>query len=184
MSVVGIDPSLSSTGLARIYSHGLLEVSNVKTTGRDADPLETMSQRICAIANEIVDYVKSTPAVDMVVIENPSHGSRFGKPHERSGMWWLVVTALLNDGYKVARVAPQTRAKYGTGAGNSKKDVVLAHVRENYTDILGRRIANDDIADAILLASMGARHLGYPIERHELSEAVSASLTGVLWPTT
>ena len=188
VSVVGIDPSLASTGLARVYSNGVLEVSNVKTAGKEKDPLETTSARICAIANEILDYVKATPGVDMVVIESPSHGSRFGKPHERSGVWWLVVTALLNDGYKVARVAPQTRAMYATGAGNSKKDVVLCFVRELYTDILGRRIVNDDIADAILLADLGARQLGYPLPVREDPESALEgryrALTGVLWPTT
>lgn len=179
--VVGIDPSLSSTGLAYISPEGELKVSCVTSTGKQNEPVETTVQRIFHIANEVVDFVQLHKP-DLVVIENPSYGSRFGKPHDRAGLWWKIVDALVHDGYPIARVAPQTRAIYATGNGSSKKDVVVAFVRELYTDILGRRIPNDDIADAIVLADLGALREGYPLVEYD--EQHTRAEGAVLWPPT
>lgn len=188
MSVIGIDLSLTSTGLATVLSTGeLVDIHNVKSSGKKGDTREQRSARLFGLANEITDYIdRWRPNIDMVVIEAPSYGSRFGSAHDRSGLWWLVMMALDHDfgGVPVAQVSPQGRAKYGTGAGNSKKPVVYAAVKDRYTDLAPRRIRNDDEADAILLAAIGARHLGYPIEPAGLPEANLAALTGVLWPRT
>lgn len=181
--VVGVDPSLSSTGLAWVSPGGELKVSNVTSKGKQNEPVQVTVGRIFAIANEVVDFV-ALHKPDLVVIENPSFGSKFGKPHERSGLWWRIVDALVNDKYPIARVAPQTRAIYATGDGRSSKAVVLAHVREHYTDILGKRIVNDDIADAIVLADLGALHEGFPLDTPaRASERHSRASDGVLWPS-
>lgn len=180
--VCGIDPSLSSTGLAWISPAGELKVSCVTSTGKNNESVERTVERIFYIANEVVDFV-NLHKPDLVVIENPSFASQYGKPHERSGLWWRIVDALVHDDYKIARVAPQTRAIYATGDGRSKKAVVLAHVREHYTDILGARVANDDVADAIVLADLGALQKGYPLDvPPATSERHTRALTGVLWP--
>ena len=84
----------------------------------------------------------------------------------------------------VATVAPSTRAKYITGDGRAKKDVVLAFAIEQYVRESGPRIVNDDVADATGLAAMGARHLGEPLEVRSISDDQLAAMDGAKWPTT
>lgn len=190
MTAVGIDLSLTSTGLASVQRSGRIEIHNVQSVGKKDDTLYQRNERLCSIANEVVDWARgataparSVNAAHLVAIEAPSYGSRFGSAHDRSGLWWLVVAALRADGLNVVMVPPQVRAKYGSGAGNSKKDVVFAHVVEQYTDLLGKPIPNDDVADAIVLAAMAARHLGFPLEPAiGFGENNLAAMGGVAWP--
>lgn len=183
MKVVGIDTSLTSTGLCTIDAGKIVSLHSAKSRGKLADTYDMRSDRLFKLANEIVDYVTDKKP-NLVVIEAPSYGSNFGSAHDRSGLWWQVHIALRNDGYPLARVAPQTRAKYGTGAGNSKKDVVFAAVKHLYTDLSPRGIANDDEGDAILLAAMGSRWAGFPVEpAGSVSDRSETALDGVLWPS-
>lgn len=93
----------------------------------------------------------------------------------------MVVDMLMGVDIPVAVVQPKTRAKYGSGKGGSQKDVVFAHAIERYTDILGERIPNDDVADAIILCAMGARQLGVPFD-NPLPEENLEAMDGVVWP--
>lgn len=181
-AAVGIDLSLTSTGLASVNSRGEIDWDNVKTKGKRGDTLDTKVERMTRIMSDIRSFVLSGPC-DLAVIEAPSYGSSFGNPHERGGLWWAVVSLLTAEGIPVATVSPQGRAKYATGSGRSQKDVVLAHAIHRYADIVhGGRIVNDDVADAIVLASMGARHLGFPVERDEMDETNLAAMGGASWP--
>ena len=58
-------------------------------------------------------------------------------------------------------VPPKTRAKYATGNGGADKRAVLAAVRAAYPQFT---IRNDNEADAVVLAAIGARSLGHPID--------------------
>lgn len=183
-TVIGIDLSLTSTGVA-IAQHGLLkEVRNIKSKGKKGDSLTSRHQRLEQILLEITfvnaDYDMTTP---FVVIESPSYGSKFGSPHDRSGLWWKIVSFFEGMDMPVATVSPQGRAKYATGRGNSKKDVVLAHVVERYTNERIHIGNNDDIADAVVLAAMGSRHLGFPVETHDLPTANLEAMSGAAWPS-
>lgn len=181
MIVTGIDLSLTSTGMVRADDGVFAGFFNPKTKGKRGDTLEQRQKRLYDLANEIVAF--ATPS-DLVVIESPSYGSVGAGTFDRSGAWWLVVSALIADDIPVAMVSPQGRAKYGSGKGNAKKDVVLAFVREYYTDWFGARIPNDDVADATLLCAMGCRHLGHPVEDWELPVNAIDAMTGATWTTT
>lgn len=180
MRITGIDYSLTSTGLVRIENGKLSAWANPRTKGKRSDTLADRSRRLFDLANTIVDFADTS---DVVVIEAPSYGSVGAGTFDRSGGWWLVVNALHADDVPVVLVSPQGRAKYGTGKGNSKKDVVLSFVRERYTDWFGGRIPNDDVADALLLAAMGARQYGTPVEDWEMDDGMLAAMTAVLWPS-
>ena len=181
--VVGIDPSLTSTGLAHIDFEGnVTELYNLGRKGRRGEPLEERAERVYTLAQEIIEWTLAIETPQLVVIEAPSFGSQGGSAFDRAGVWWRVVGNLWAMGIPVAQVAPRTRAKYGTGDGRSDKKVVKAHVIETYTDILPSRIRNDDQADALLLASMGARHLGMPIEPAGLPERNLEAMEAVVWP--
>jgi crossover junction endodeoxyribonuclease RuvC len=181
-NVVGIDLSLTSTGLCANQLEVITDLGNVKSTGKNTDTYDDRQKRLYRLMNEVVDWTEAKRP-DLVVIEAPSYGSVGRGTFDRSGLWWMVVSALRAEGFPVAFVSPKARAKYGTGNGNSDKKAVHAFVLEKYADIAPRRIKNNDEADAVLLAAMGSRYLGHPVEPVHPGDAACAALTGVLWPT-
>lgn len=179
--VVGLDLSLTSTGVATIVidddrrtARDYTGVERVTSKGRKDATLWERAERLNQIVREIL---RLTNGADLVVLEGPSFGqARQGGQHDRSGLWWLVVDALHNTGYRVVEVPPATRARYATGKGNAAKDAVLAAVVRRYPDI---DVIGNDEADALILAAMGARSLGCPID--DLPKTHVAAMDAVRW---
>jgi crossover junction endodeoxyribonuclease RuvC len=171
--VVGVDLSLTSTGLADNRGHrGRVRT---KATGKDA-PVSEVLARLVTIAEMVGKFVNTWDMVDgrvewdfpaLVVIEGPSFASTSGQQHTRGGLWWMAVAAIngsvvINDPpIPILVIPPTTRAMYATGHGNAGKDEVLAAAIKRYPkwDITG-----NDIADATILAAIGARLLGHPVD--------------------
>lgn len=183
MRVLGADLSLTSTGLAVAERGRLTGLENYKTKGKRGDGYPEFNARIDYLTGEVFDFLEAAKPFDLAVIEAPSHGSKFGNPHERAGLWWNVYSMLAVKNVPIATVAPKTRAKYITGDGRSDKAVVLAHAIEAYVGNGTPRITNDDEADAAGLAAMGARHLGEPIELHDLHADNLKAMEAAKWPT-
>ena len=182
MNVVGLDLSLTSTGMARFAGGQLVEVANARSKGKRADSVYDRFLRLNRLENEVLTFaVDDLP--DLVVVESPSFGSKGGSAHDRSGLWWQIVSGVLREGVALATVAPTTRAKYATGSGRADKDVVMAHVIERYVKDGTPRIVNDDQADAVALAAMGCRWLGEPVEPEGfLPEENLKAMEGAHWP--
>jgi hypothetical protein len=87
--------------------------------------------------------------------------SKFGHPHDRSGLWWLVYDMLAAKSCTVVSVAPTSRAKYATGKGNAGKDAVLAEVIRKHLDL---DIRSNDVADAVILDDIARRLSGQPAD--------------------
>lgn len=178
--VAGLDLSLTSTGIARVEVSGVgarvWDVTRLKSAGK-ADA--TLAQRRTRLDHLASDLVQAVGMADLVVVEGPSFGqARQGGQHDRAGLWWLVVDRLHEIGCPVAEVTPNGRAKYGTGKGNAGKDDVLTATIRRYPDVV---FSGNDEADAVLLAAMGARNLGWPIEA-SLPAAHLAAMDAVRWP--
>lgn len=166
-SVVGIDSSLTSTGLVRLFGDylnggGVAHRVRSKPAG---GAIAARVARLDAVAGEIVRFVLSEPT-DLAVIEGPAYGTagKSGSMHDRSGLWWLIVFALTQAGVKVMEVPPTSRIKYATGVGGGpkgSKDQVLTAVVRRYPQF---DISGNDQADALLLAAIGRRLLDDPIE--------------------
>lgn len=156
--IIGIDPSLTSTGVAVIDPATGVTLHRVQSKGRKDASLTERDHRLRDLANRIYQHIQ-TP--DLVVIESPAYSNSLGSMHDRSGLWWLTVRHLHADHIPVLEVPPTTRAKYATGRGNAGKDEVLASVIRRYphTDVTG-----NDVADALTLAAIGARLTGWPLE--------------------
>lgn len=171
--VVGLDVSLTSTGVA-IIGDGGFRTGRVLSKGTKGDSLADRHFRLARLRDEINRLV---PADALVVIEQPSYGSTTGSHHDRSGLWWMVVNAVLFWGHPIAEVAPATLKRAATGKGNAAKDQVLAAVVKRYPDA---DVTDNNIADAVVLAALGSRHLGRPVEADTqfLKEAVAK----VRWP--
>jgi Holliday junction resolvasome RuvABC endonuclease subunit len=184
-TAIGIDPSLTGTGLARVTADGvsgaLLETSTVATSGRRADPLPDRHRRLEVISRSVTDW--ALPA-DLVVIEGPAYAARGGSVLDRHGLWWFLVSALLRRCVPVAVCPPSVRCRWATGRGNADKAAVSASVESLWRSagedpgggLSGPQNANE--SDAAALASMAAQRLGLipALTRH--SDAASR----VEWP--
>lgn len=164
MIVVGIDPSLTSTGIAVVDTDDplVIDVHRVQSKGTRAD---TWPQRLARIEDVTVRVARIVQVADRahpVVIEAPSLASRnAGSAHDRSGLWWSMFARLAGMGCTVLPVPPSNRAKYATGRGNAPKDAVMLAAAKRYPQA---PITGNDEADAVILAAIGARLAGHPIE--------------------
>lgn len=176
---MGLDLSLTSTGIVFIDGTDI-QTRKVTSKGKADDSLIQRTIRLNAIGSLIMSHVnKHLP--ELVCIEGPSMASKFGHPHDRSGLWWLMVNALMRQ-CTVVEVPPSNRMKYATGKGNAPKDAVLTDVVRRYQELVGQAIQSNDIADALVLAAMGARFLGSPVESCVPKRNLEAMDT-VHWPT-
>ena len=172
--MVGVDPSLTSTGVAILDTEDVLviETFTVASKGRRDDSWPDRWRRIDDAAGRVVQLV---PAGAAVAIEAPSYGqARQSGVHDRAGLWWAIYSRIIDAGAPVSPVPPATRARYAAGKGNAAKDAVLAAAVRRYPQAA---IANNDEADAVVLAAWLARHLGHPIEDHMPATHLSASKT-------
>jgi Holliday junction resolvasome RuvABC endonuclease subunit len=170
--ITGIDLSLTSTGVVTIRD-GVITIDRVRSKGAAGASLQERASRLFKLATDITRYAERG---DLVVIEAPAFSRSNPGMHDRSGLWWLVVDNL-SDVCDVVEVAPSARAKYATGKGNAGKDEVLAAVVRRYPDA---PVGNNDEADALVLAAMGARHLGEPID--DLPLIHLTGMSKVRWP--
>lgn len=185
MRFVGLDLSLTSTGVVEIDTDDVDEVARVRTVGskgRADASLYDRGARLDRLRDHIValalDESGCRPPA-LVAVESPSIQRAAGSTHDRSGLWWLVVRDLHAAGVLVAEVAPSARAKYATGKGNAGKDAVLAAVVRRYPDV---PVDGNDTADALVLAAMAARALDRPID--DLPKTHLDAMTKVRWPHT
>lgn len=174
--VIGIDPSLTGTGLAL---PGPVPVTTIRSHGHDTDTLRMKAVRFNALADAILDSVQIAAGGErlLVVIERPIPTAG-GKSQERAGLYWRLVTALFRmTNVEVVDASPSQRMKYATGKGSADKDVVLAAVIRRYPDF---PVSNNNEADALVLRAMGEHALGRPIV--PVPKAHADALHKVAWP--
>lgn len=173
MDVLGVDQSLTMTGLARIVD-GVAETDRVGTS--PALGLGGTRDRIRYIVGRTLKFA---PDECLTVIEapiSPSHNA--GAVLERAWLFGLLVDQLLLRG-PVVQVWPSTRAMYATENGKAKKPEVLAAMRAQFPFVV---IADDNAADALALACMGARYFGSPVDG-PISKKRQQAMTSTVWPT-
>jgi len=167
MRVIAIDPSLSGTGLSLLVAGAApqwsvdtvkIEISKNPDLARaEFGRMESISE---AVRQWTIDEMDGE-RLDLAVIESPAYSRSMGKSHERSGLWWMLYGELVEFKIPVLVVRPNLRAKYATGKGTSSKDEVLLAASRRYPDVAMR---NNNEADAVVLAAMGARFLGAPVD--------------------
>lgn len=185
MRVTGLDPSLTGAGVARIFPdtndpRGFRIVVRRFSSKPTDDTLPARGTRLRGMCADIVTCAMGS---DLVVIEQPSYGNTTGHTHDRSGLWWLVVATLTARGIPIVEVAPTTLKRYALGKGSGKgvtKDAVFATVVRRYAHLV--EVNSNDEADALVLASMGRRHLGCPIDAG-LPLTHTRAIEVVRWPT-
>lgn len=156
--VVGLDPSLTSTGIA-VHSPGVETLLHtVASKGKKGASWIERHARLCTLREQIVDRI---PSSSVVFMESPSYSSTSTSSHDRSGLWWHLYDGLHLRGCVIVPVSPAQRMMYATSKGNSAKDAVMAAAIRRYSRL---DIKNNDEADAVILMALGLRALGRPIE--------------------
>ncbi|MFF7553617.1 hypothetical protein ACFZA9_12105 [Streptomyces olivaceus] len=169
LRVAGLDISLTGTGVATLGG-----TTRVPTKGRRRDSLLERHARMKHIADTVLTEVGH---VDLACVEGPiAYSTPGGSTWDRGGLWWRIVSGLLERDIPVAVIPPTSRAKYATGSGASRKAAVLESAQRRYGAIL----ESDDEADALILRAMGMEWLGTPLA--EVPDGHRAALAGCQWP--
>ncbi|MGP5672828.1 hypothetical protein [Brachybacterium alimentarium] len=179
MIIAGIDPSLTSTGVAVIRSPERVATATVtsKPPAPGTETVRTRFERMEQLATGILDLVDGA---DVVGIESPAYGMQnAGKVHDRSGLWWWIVGQLEALGVPVVEISPPSRMMYATGKGNAGKDLVLVTAAATYKQAA---ITGNDIADAVLIAAMVSRLADQPIELRRPAQSKLKALAKVQMP--
>jgi hypothetical protein len=186
-AVVGIDTSLTGTGLAwpdgRCVEYGRsgLTVTTDKKTG-EAIPAGRRGQLMLDLARELGGLILGQPVrPEWAFIEGLElHSRSSGGLSERCWLWWSMVNLLTAKGVQVVEVAPTKLKLYATGKGQCKKELMI--------DGLARRLpqfetsGNDNRVDAAWLVAFGCDLLGSPLV--DLPVAHRKALTSVKLPET
>lgn len=174
-TVLGLDMSLTGTGLAAVTADGGFTVTTLGSTGHRGDTLADRDRRLSDLARRIGLFLQDWDDYTLAVIEGPAIMSKGGSNWDRAGLWWLVIQML--DPGRTAVAAPTTVKKWAAGKGNADKAAVAGGVTRLWPDF---ECQSDNEADALALASMGAQRLGmslFPKRAHH-----SDALLKVAWP--
>lgn len=138
MRVIGIDPSLSGTGVALITG----ELRTIKTTAKMGD-----GERLLYLYTELVKL--TTDGADFALIEDlPTHAMSAGLTGRAQG---IVRMLLAQRKIPYLAVPPATLKKFATGKGNAKKDAM----RQSWLEFSGDDNADDNQVDAAWLRTIG-----------------------------
>ncbi len=182
--IVGLDPSLTGTGIAR--SDGF--TARVGEPGVTKLPIAQRSHKIVSLAVQAVETaigsvwpggIPRSSVPSLAVVELPNLHGAYGGQMERVGLFWQILRHLDGASIPYACPTPPQRAQFaaGKGSGVSKGQII---------DIVTRRwpeythCGDDNIADAIVYMQMGrAWRLGVDtgVPKHHL-----AVLKKVQWP--
>lgn len=158
-TVVGLDPSLTAFGLARITWSGEKVVAETWKRGEEGLTILRPGPAYDAMNHIVADVLSFTDHADLVVIEGASYDSRSKSSSERAYVWWRTVGRLHDRGVPVVVVQPNARAKWATGNGRAGKVEVAVAVARMWRDV---ELRNDNEADALGLASIAMQVMGGP----------------------
>lgn len=169
-TVIGLDPSLTASGIATGYTDPWVIKSKYKSMARIADIRDELRTAI------------GTPTDDIVVIEGYSMGSHNSHSHELGELGGVIRMWLYENGVKWVDVPPTTLKLFLTGKGNaSKDDMIGAAVR------LGCPVSNNNAVDAWALRQLGLYHyaaLGVPAADLvcQPTEYRARAMAKLVWP--
>lgn len=193
MIVAGIDPSLTSAGVA-ILRDGQPVHNGVTRHGYDftgSVTFDKRTDRAIYVHNKVIQQIP--PDADLVLIEDiPEHGMIMPSLRDRSALWTLLhATLRKNMKLPVAVINPQTLKVWITGKGSSRDTGRTKYQRQKEDKQLIIDTVeswwpkwtedNDNLADALGLAAIGAFHLGESMP-FEVKSRHHSALEKVSWP--
>jgi hypothetical protein len=158
--IVGLDLSLTATGIAHWEGDAIAKLTTVSSSPKISDEarLEDLDQ---AIFDRIPHgFPGGTGAkAELVVIEGLSFGSNTGSHSLRDGLHWLIRYGLHQIHLPMLIVPPMSLKKFILGPtkkGDNTKELMIREVWRKY----GVEARDNNQADAAALAILGAAYLG------------------------
>lgn len=151
--VVGIDPSLTGTGICvgtSLAEH--VEANSYTITTDSKEPMGDRLARIYGATGELADGHRFLAVME----DMPKHAHSAGLTAMAHG---VVRLALHHAGAHVITVPPATLKKYATGKGTATK----ADMRMALYQRVGIDLRDDDQVDAWWLRALGYQMLGCPL---------------------
>lgn len=170
--IIGIDPSVRSTGLAR--------TDGTTTTIRPPAAL-TGGARLHWIEQQLLADIKAHPPLpEVAIVEAPAyHGHPLAMIRLGQAAGVLHV-ALHRLNVTVIEVPPSRLKRYATGKGNADKDAMAAALPAHIA-----RPATHDECDALWLWILGQHGINrQPLDDPDLAPLRDETLAGIAWPTT
>lgn len=188
MIAVGIDPSLTSTGVGVLVDGRIQLAERFGRPGQDGASYHSRSNRIRMLRTEVFKAAIIAGRPDVVVMEEQPYQMNSPGTFDRSGLWHMIFEAFDARGIPVVIVGNQTGKAWVTGAGGASKLDMIEVIDEWYADQLEKPLAAwrkkdnpDDVADALGYATMGAFKLGDPIP-FEPKDRHRTALELLPWP--
>ena len=179
MLIIGIDPSLTSTGIV-VLRDGKVELA-VTTKNKPElgtiDRVRLIYERIVCVAESLTDGEK-WQAPDLIVIEGFSYGSKGRSVFDIAYLGWRIREELEwlkeQDNIPWLEVPPSQLKKFATGQGNANKEIILQQVYKRW----GVEFSDNNQADAYVLAQIGRAYLGGMDDLAAFQQEVIANLKG------
>ena len=171
--VVGLDPSLTRTGLA--LPDGTVELLR-PPKGQDRG-----MKRLAWIRSTVSDLIHWPPdggPVDVVAIEGYAHG-RPNQAHYLGELGGVLRLSLHDAGVAYVDVPPSVLKRYATGRGNADKQAMqmAATKRLGYDN----EKPDDNIVDAMWLRALAMDAYGHPVCSVPKAQR-DASVAALTWP--
>jgi Holliday junction resolvasome RuvABC endonuclease subunit len=199
-TVVGIDPSLTSSGVAVLVDGQPVHVSHHGYGGTDGASYQSRNRRGRWMARQIRDAAMSHGKPDLAIIEGlPPHIVGVGV-EDRGYLWGKVYEAFDWPEIPIVVINPQNLKVWVTGKGASRESGISKYQRQKRDKRLmidtiepwwpdwkftSDPESKDDECEAAALALIGAFHVGDPIPfvpkpRHMLTQLDWSAAPGVV----
>lgn len=178
-TVIGLDPSLTGTGIAS--SRGWVEVIGYKKA-RTKDPGITQLPhlaRLTAMKTVLAAITCGIGTPDLVVMETPAFSRSGGGAHERAWLWWELYRYLANHDVPTGLMGTGQRCTYATGKGAASKEAVVDAVARRWP--AWQTAGDNNAADAVVFMAAGRDWLGNPLT--DMPKTHRAAIDKATWPT-
>jgi crossover junction endodeoxyribonuclease RuvC len=178
--IIGIDPSLTSTGIV-VLRDGEIEIAQTTKNKPELGTIcrvHSILHQIIGTLNDMDDIYKPelSQAPDLIVIEGFSYGSKGRSVFDIAYLGWRIREELerlrTGDNIPWLEVPPSQLKKFATGQGNANKEIILQQVYKRW----GVEFSDNNQADAYVLAQIGRAYLGETDDLTAFQQEVIANL--------
>ena len=151
MIIIGVDQSLSSTGIAVLDGDGRSKhLTRIKTK---TDQFETEIERMVHIKN-LISEICTQFNVTQAIMEDFAYSAKGNRIFQMGGLGYIVRELFFERNIPYKIIAPRELKKFVSGSGNADKSSIIEAVNKRWGQSL-KNPRDNDIADAYALAMMG-----------------------------
>jgi len=149
---IGIDPSLSGTGLVIINSSKILHIKLIETSPKE----KLIEKRFIFIMNSIFEslglYEGKGYIIKSIYIEGLSFGSKGQGTTDLAALHHMIRTQLFIHGIQCEVVAPLELKKWAIGISSAPKNVMLKEVYKRWGKDWDADFYEDNVNDGFAIA--------------------------------